>query len=87
MGGGQIGLLTRLLLVFLIDPATQPTRQSMESWVDFMLKWNRGLAFITHIEMYLWLTVAIACDWRLWQWGLFIMVGGDLPRRNKSDSK
>ena len=86
VGGSQIGLFTRLLLVFLIDPSTQPSRQSMENWVNFMVDYNHGLKFITHIEVYLWLVVAIACNWRLWHWASFIIMGGDVPRL-KSSSK
>ena len=87
VGGSQIGLLTRLHLVFLLDPSTQPTRQAMERWVDFMLKWNHGLRFITQLEMYLFLAAAIGGDWRLWPWASFVMLGGKMPARRRRDMK
>lgn len=81
VGGSQIGLFTRLLLVFLLDPATRPSRAAMERWVDFMVRWKHGLRVVTHIEVYLWLAVAVASDWRLWPWAGFIVLGGALPPR------
>ena len=57
VGGCHIGIYTRFLLVFLIDPKTRPTTRMMQAWVDFVHILKKpyaggALSFVTSAELF-----------------------------------
>lgn len=78
VGSSHIGMYTRLLIVYNLDPATKPSQNAMTRWIkamDTTLKPAQGLEFITTAEVYVWFFLAILLTPALWKWGRFIMVG------------
>ncbi|CDO73859.1 hypothetical protein BN946_scf185016.g16 [Trametes cinnabarina] len=56
VGQVHIGIYMRILLMFLMDPATRPTPQEMKLWVDFVRFIKRGapggaFTFFTYTEL------------------------------------
>lgn len=52
----HIGIYTRILLTFLLDPTTRPTAKDMKLWVDIIRFIKRGaqggaLGFFTYMEL------------------------------------
>lgn len=59
MGNFHIGIYTRILLMFLLDPLTRPSTYWMQFWVD-MTRWFKARAptgafdFFTYSELLWW---------------------------------
>lgn len=82
VGGCQIGIYTRFLMVFLLDPRTKPSPGLMKAWVEvvqLLKKPSAGgpLNFVTSMEIFFWFFMLIAVQPALWQWAHFIIMGVD----------
>ncbi len=80
VGHIHIGMYTRLLMVFLLEPGTKPTRVQMERWVGWV-GWLKGKApraafdYFTYSELILWFLSCILFRPVMWQWAWFVATG------------
>jgi len=77
VGGAHIGVFTRFLLVFLMDPATAPSERMMKTWVDLVHILKKpyvggALSFVTSAEIFLWFLILICVQPSLWKYMGFI---------------
>lgn len=87
VGNYHIGIYTRFLLMFLVDPLARPTEGLMRTWIDFT-RWVKQRAptaafdFFTYSELMYWFVFVIFFNPFRWKWALFILcgVGAALPR-------
>ena len=88
VGNWHIGIYTRILLMFLVDPLTRPRPFWMERWIDMtrFLKSHSptpAFDFFTYLELIWWFVFCIAINPFRWKWALFVFfgIGDSLPRR------
>lgn len=80
VGNWHIGIYTRILLMFLIDPLTRPSPFWMERWID-MTKFLKARSptgafdFFTYLELVWWFTFCVAFNPFRWKWALFVFTG------------
>ncbi|KAF2495683.1 FAD/NAD(P)-binding domain-containing protein [Lophium mytilinum] len=87
VGNYHIGIYTRLLLAYLVDPLARPREPLMKKWID-MTRWIKTKApggafdFFTYGELLYWFVFNIAINPFRWKWALFVFFGiGDaLPK-------
>ena len=82
----HIGIYTRLLLVFLVDPLARPQEYWMKKWIDmtrFLKKRSPvgAFDFFTYSELIYWFVFCIAINPFRWKWALFVFfgIGSALP--------
>ncbi|KAJ6112140.1 hypothetical protein N7523_008201 [Penicillium sp. IBT 18751x] len=80
VGNIHIGLYTRMLIMFLVDPTTRPSPAWMRAWVDWTRSWKErapggALEFFTYSELISWMVLALACNPYRWKWVLFVLAG------------
>lgn len=77
VGAGHIGMYTRLLLAYTLDPKSRPSLSAMSFWIWIVdkLKPTQGLGFVTTAEVYIWFLLEITFNPALWRWGRFIVCG------------
>ncbi|RMZ84576.1 hypothetical protein DV737_g1241, partial [Chaetothyriales sp. CBS 132003] len=80
VGNWHIGMYTRLLLVFLLDPLATPNTWWMQRWVDLIsiLKSKAptaALDFFTYPELISWFIFAVAINPFRWKWAFFVLFG------------
>ncbi|KAI1877806.1 hypothetical protein JX265_003814 [Neoarthrinium moseri] len=88
VGNWHIGIYTRILLMFLVDPLTRPRPFWMERWID-MTKVLKAAAptgafdFFTYLELIWWFTFCVAINPLRWKWAFFVFfgLGYALPKR------
>ncbi|KAI0643289.1 FAD/NAD-P-binding domain-containing protein [Trametes meyenii] len=89
IGTVHIGIYTRILLTFLVDPDARPTPKDMKLWVDvirFVKRGARGgaLSFFTYMELTIWLLLFHIFRLDRLRWMFFIMQGwGVYPQEYK----
>ncbi|KUI55900.1 Baeyer-Villiger monooxygenase [Cytospora mali] len=88
VGNWHIGIYTRILLMFLVDPLTRPNPFWMERWIDmtkvFKAKSPTGaFDFFTYLELIWWFTFCVAFNPFRWKWAFFVFfgLGFALPKR------
>jgi hypothetical protein len=80
VGNYHIGIYTRLLLMFLVDPLTRPQEPLMKLWIEFTRFVKRfaptgAFDFFTYAELIYWYCfVSIVNPFR-WKWVPFIFFG------------
>lgn len=80
VGNYHIGIYTRLLLMFLVDPLTRPNESLMKLWIDFTRFMKRfaptgAFDFFTYAELIYWYCfVSIVNPFR-WKWVPFVFFG------------
>jgi hypothetical protein len=86
VGNWHIGIYTRILLMFLVDPLTRPGPFWMERWIDMtrFLKSKSPTSafdFFTYLELVWWFTFCISINPFRWKWAFFVFfgVGDALP--------
>ncbi|KAI4250873.1 MAG: hypothetical protein LQ352_005199 [Teloschistes flavicans] len=87
VGNYHIGIYTRLLLMFLVDPLARPQEYWMKRWID-MTSYLKARAptgafdFFTYAELIYWFVFCIAINPFRWKWAPFVFLGvGDaLPK-------
>ncbi|KAF2161306.1 hypothetical protein M409DRAFT_69901 [Zasmidium cellare ATCC 36951] len=88
VGNYHIGIYTRFLLMFLVDPLARPNERLMKTWVDFT-RWVKARAptgafdFFTYAELMYWFAFVIVINPFRWKWALFVLcgIGESLPKR------
>ena len=88
VGNYHIGIYTRLLLMFLVDPLTTPKTVWMKRWIDMTSKLKsfaptRAFDFFTYSELIYWFVFSVAINPFRWKWALFVFfgIGQGLPSR------
>jgi hypothetical protein len=88
VGNWHIGIYTRILLMFLVDPMTRPRPFWMERWIDMtrLLKIFSPVGpfdFFTYLELIWWFFFCVTINPFRWKWALFVFfgVGIALPKR------
>lgn len=87
VGNYHIGIYTRLLLMFLVDPLARPNERAMKLWIDFTRLVKRraptgAFEFFTYAELIYWFVFIIMINPLRWKWAPFVMmgVGAALPK-------
>ncbi|KPM38312.1 hypothetical protein AK830_g8215 [Neonectria ditissima] len=80
VGNWHIGIYTRILLMFLVDPLTRPRTYWMERWIDMtkFLKMSSptgAFDFFTYLELLWWFFFCVAINPFRWKWALFVFFG------------
>lgn len=87
VGNYHVGIYTRLLLMFLVDPLARPRERPMKLWID-MTRWIKSRApggafdFFTYSELTYWFIFIILINPFRWKWAVFVLFGrgSALPR-------
>ena len=87
VGNYHIGIYTRFLLMFLVDPLAQPNIRLMKLWIE-ITRWIKARApggafeFFTYAELLYWFCFVIVINPFRWKWALFVLcgVGVGLPK-------
>ncbi|OTA56000.1 FAD/NAD(P)-binding domain-containing protein [Hypoxylon sp. EC38] len=80
VGNWHIGIYTRILLMFLVDPLTRPSPFWMERWID-MTKLLKATAptgafdFFTYLELVWWFVFCVTVNPFRWKWVTFVFFG------------
>ncbi|KAL9096373.1 MAG: hypothetical protein Q9165_001370 [Trypethelium subeluteriae] len=80
VGNFHIGIYTRFLLMFLVDPLARPSEKWMKRWID-MTGWIKARApagafdFFTYSELLYWFLFVIVINPFRWKWALFVLSG------------
>ncbi|GAA5884981.1 hypothetical protein JCM6882_007179 [Rhodosporidiobolus microsporus] len=92
VGNWHIGILARVLMVFLLDETTRPKPVAMKTWVD-AINWvkkqawqeeSSGLTFFTYAEMCIWIVLFHLFNPRRLPWLPFVLFGfGVRPGRGR----
>jgi hypothetical protein len=80
VGNYHIGIYTRLLLMFLVDPLTRPKEDLMKRWIDItsVLKSRAptgAFDFFTYAELLWWYLFIVLINPFRWKWALFVFCG------------
>ena len=80
VGNMHIGIYTRFLLMFLVDPLTRPTEGRMKTWIDFTRFMKRfsptgAFDFFTYAELIYWYVFCILVNPFRWKWAPFVFFG------------
>lgn len=80
VGNWHVGIYTRILLMFLVDPLSRPSPFWMQRWIDMtsFLKRNSptgAFDFFTYLELVWWFCFCVAINPFRWKWALFVFFG------------
>ncbi|KAK3352259.1 hypothetical protein B0T25DRAFT_180742 [Lasiosphaeria hispida] len=80
VGNWHIGIYTRFLLMFLVDPLTRPSSFWMKRWIDMtrLLKFSSPVGafdFFTYLELVWWFVFCVWFNPFRWKWALFVFFG------------
>ncbi|KAK0629594.1 monooxygenase [Bombardia bombarda] len=80
VGNWHIGIYTRILLMFLVDPLTRPRPFWMKRWIDMtrLVKSTSPVGpfeFFTYLELVWWFVFCVAFNPFRWKWALFVFFG------------
>ena len=80
VGNYHIGIYTRLLLVFLVDPLARPQEYWAKKWIDMtrFLKSRSPIGafdFFTYSELIYWFVFCVAINPFRWKWAPFVLFG------------
>ncbi|KIX05995.1 uncharacterized protein Z518_03969 [Rhinocladiella mackenziei CBS 650.93] len=88
VGSYHIGIYTRMLLMFLVDPLAAPRPWWMKRWVDFTsaiksLAPTKAFDFFTYSELIYWFCFVTIINPFRWKWAFFVLfgIGKDLPAK------
>jgi hypothetical protein len=88
VGNYHIGIYTRMLLMFLVDPLTTPKSYWMKKWIDMTstlksLAPTKAFDFFTYSELIYWFVFVVAINPFRWKWALFVFfgIGSHLPAK------
>ncbi|EFX00495.1 flavin-binding monooxygenase-like protein [Grosmannia clavigera kw1407] len=95
VGNWHIGIYTRILLMFLVDPLTRPSRFWMTRWIDMtcFLKGNsptKAFDFFTYLELLWWFLFCVVINPFRWKWAVFVFfgIGLGLPKAiNRAEAR
>ncbi|EFP76491.2 hypothetical protein PGT21_008109 [Puccinia graminis f. sp. tritici] len=75
VGHNHIGILARMMMMFMLDSKTAPTTAEMHAWVDRVVKLKGSLTFYTYSELSIWLATFLISNPRRWSWLAFVGMG------------
>lgn len=80
VGNWHIGIYTRILLMFLLDPMTRPSRWWMERWIDMTRTLKKfspmgAFDFFTYLELIWWFVFCVTFNPFRWKWAIFVFFG------------
>lgn len=80
IGNYHIGIYTRLLLMFLVDPLARPQEYWMKKWIDLtktLKTWapTGAFDFFTYSELIYWFVFCIVINPFRWKWAAFVFLG------------
>ncbi|KAK3897903.1 hypothetical protein C8A05DRAFT_19423 [Staphylotrichum tortipilum] len=80
VGNWHIGIYTRILLMFLVDPLTRPSSFWMKKWIDMtrLLKVaspTGPFEFFTYLELVWWFAFCVTFNPFRWKWAFFVFFG------------
>lgn len=86
VGNYHIGIYTRFLLMYLVDPLARPRTWWMKRWID-MTRFVKAKApggafdFFTYSELIYWFLFTLWFNPFRWKWAIFVLfgIGKDLP--------
>lgn len=86
VGNYHIGIYTRFLLMYLVDPLARPHPKWAKRWID-MTRFIKTKApggafdFFTYAELCYWFVFTLAINPFRWKWAFFVLfgVGSGLP--------
>ncbi|KAJ3857247.1 hypothetical protein EV368DRAFT_30664 [Lentinula lateritia] len=88
VGNYHIGIYTRILLMFLVDPLTRPRQGLMKAWIDMTRLFKKrsptpAFDFFTYTELLWWYFFCVAINPFRWKWALFVFfgIGKGLPMK------
>lgn len=88
VGNWHIGIYTRILLMFLVDPLARPSQAWIDRWIDMtrLLKATAptgAFDFFTYLELLWWFVFCVAFNPFRWKWAFFVFfgLGFALPKR------
>lgn len=88
VGNWHVGIYTRLLLMFLVDPLTTPKEYWMKKWIDMTstlksLAPTQAFDFFTYSELIYWFVFVTLINPFRWKWAFFVFfgIGSRLPAR------
>ncbi|KAL1985453.1 hypothetical protein VTN96DRAFT_7896 [Rasamsonia emersonii] len=86
VGSFHIGIYTRLLLMFLVDPLTRPNEHLMKMWIEFTMFMKTfaptgAFDFFTYTELLYWYCFVSIINPFRWKWVPFVFfgIGRSLP--------
>lgn len=76
----HIGIYTRFLLAFIMDPLARPTEGQMKTWIDFTRFCKRfsprpAFDFLTYAELLYWCVFVLVVNPFRWKWVIFVLTG------------
>jgi hypothetical protein len=80
VGNWHVGIYTRFLLMYLVDPLARPRTWWMKRWID-MTRFIKSKApggafdFFTYSELIYWFVFTIAINPFRWKWAAFVLFG------------
>ncbi|KAJ6257493.1 hypothetical protein Dda_7278 [Drechslerella dactyloides] len=80
VGNFHIGIYTRILLMFLLDPLTRPSDYWMKVWVN-MTRYIKARSptgafdFFTYSELMWWFVFCVVINPLRWKWAIFVFFG------------
>jgi hypothetical protein len=80
VGNWHVGIYTRFLLMYLVDPLARPRTWWMKRWID-MTRFIKTKApggafdFFTYSELIYWFVFTIAINPFRWKWAAFVLFG------------
>jgi hypothetical protein len=87
VGNWHVGIYTRILLMFLVDPLTRPSPFWMQRWIDMTKLLKRtspttALDFFTYLELVWWFVFCVSINPFRWKWAIFVFfgIGIDMPK-------
>lgn len=87
VGNYHVGIYTRLLIMFLVDPLARPQEYWMKKWIDMTTVIKRtaptgAFDFFTYSELIYWFVFCVAINPFRWKWAFFVFfgIGSALPR-------
>jgi hypothetical protein len=80
VGNWHIGIYTRILLMFLVDPLTRPSPFWMKKWIQLtktlkMTSPTGAFDFFTYLELVWWFVFCVTINPFRWKWALFVFFG------------
>ncbi|PLW27587.1 hypothetical protein PCANC_19883 [Puccinia coronata f. sp. avenae] len=75
VGHNHIGILARMMMMFMLDSSTAPGTAEMKGWVDRLVKTKGSLTFYTYSELSTWLAIFLVSNPRRWSWLAFVGMG------------
>ena len=80
VGNYHIGIYTRFMLMFLVDPLAAPQEYWMKRWIDFTEAVKSraptgAFDFFTYSELLYWFVFVIVINPFRWKWALFVFFG------------